>query len=469
MENTDKILISILYAIVGSIILFFFVKIKKKKKFTPSYSGLIFGIGLYYIIIPIVTVINIDNMILYEKSLGMWGNNTIRRLIISQPISYYIYSMLMIILMIIFYNIFYLVGYKKNYEKAKNIEEKGEQTYKIIKILNYFLFILGTVSLLVFFKSFGGIKNALYYAEYARSFSNDLSELVGNANIFIISAKFITVVPFLTLLLINVEKSNNKMHYKIIFIISNILSILYFMFNAGRAPIIVFILCYVFAFLKGHLKNVWKLIIVVGIFSLPVLDVLDELFVYFRTGIFDVSKNKNSLSYVYQFMYPFRNILNLLPMENIYGFNWGKDFIYAFIDILPGVSFDASYVNTSVYVNGLNWTTLGGIPNDLITFFHIEAGPMGIIILSSILGIITQKIDINLLRMKNIKNRNLIEGIITIYYFQLVCNSDFVTILRGNFMLIIFTTISIYIGKINSNKKETKKQNENIIYNIRSS
>ena len=71
--------------------------------------------------------------------------------------------------------------------------------------------------------------------------------------------------------------------------------------------------------------------------------------------------------------------------------------------------------------------------------------------------------------MKNIKNRNLIEGIITIYYFQLVCNSDFVTILRGNFMLIIFTTISIYIGKINSNKKETKKQNENIIYNIRSS
>ena len=168
-------------------------------------------------------------------------------------------------------------------------------------------------------------------------------------------------------------------------------------------------------------------------------------------------------------MYPFRNILNLLPMEKIYGFNWVKDFILAFLDILPGISFDASYINTSLYINGSNWTTLGGIPNDLITFFHIEAGPMGIIILSSILGIITQKIDINLLRMKNIKNRNLIEGIITIYYFQLICNSDFITILKGNFMLIIFTTIVIYIGKINTNKKEIIKQNENIIYNSRSS
>lgn len=456
MEKTDKILISILYAIAGCIILFTFFKIKRKKKFAPSYSGLIFGIILYYIITPIITVINIEKMILFENSLGMWGNNTIQRLIIRQPIIYYIYSILMIILLIVFYNIFYLVGYKKNYEKIDTIERQEKRLYKIIEILNYFLFFIGTISLIAFFKSFGGIKNALYYAEYARSFSNNLSELVGDASLFIVTAKFITVVPFLTLILINTELTSKKIYYKNIFIISNILSVLYFMFNAGRAPIIVFILCYVFAFLKGHLKNVWKLIIVVGIFSLPILDVLDELFVYFRTGILDINKSENVLSYVYQFMYPFRNILNLLPMENIYGFNWGKDFIYAFIDILPGISFDASYVNTSIYVNGLNWTVLGGIPNDIITFFHIEAGPIGIIILSSILGILTQKIDINLSKIKNIKNRNLIEGIITIYYFQLVCNSDFITILRGNFMIIIFTIISLYLGK-NTIKKETKK------------
>lgn len=457
MEKIDKILISILYVIVGGVILFTFFKIKRKKKFAPAYSGLIFGIILYYIIIPIITVINIEQMISFENSLGMWGNNTIQRLIIKQPITYYIYSILMIILLIFFYNIFYLVGYKKNYEKIDAIEEKEKRLYKIIEILNYFLFFIGTISLIIFFKSFGGIKNALYYAEYARSFSNNLSELVGEASLFIVTAKFITVVPFLTLILMNTESASKKIYYKNIFIISNILSILYFMFNAGRAPIIVFMLCYIFAFLKGHLKNVWKLIIVLGIFSLPILDVLDELFVYFRTGNLDINKSANILSYVYQFMYPFRNILNLLPMENIYGFNWGKDFIYAFIDILPGISFDASYINTSVYVNGLNWTVLGGIPNDLITFFHIEAGPIGVVILSSILGVLTQKIDINLSKIKNIKNRNLIEGIITIYYFQLVCNSDFITILRGNFMIIIFTIISLYLGKNNTIKKETKK------------
>lgn len=92
---------------------------------------------------------------------------------------------------------------------------------------------------------------------------------------------------------------------------------------------------------------------------------------------------------------------------------------------------------------GKSW---GGIPNDLITFFHIEGGFLGVIILSSILGIIAQKIDVNLGQIKNNNNRNLLEGIITIYYFQLICNADFITILKSNFMITIFSILVIALN-----------------------
>lgn len=83
----------------------------------------------------------------------------------------------------------------------------------------------------------------------------------------------------------------------------------------------------------------------------------------------------------------------------------------------------------------------------MITFFHIEGGALGIIILSSILGIIAQKIDLNLLEIKNHNNRNLLEGIITIYYFQLICNADFITILKSNFMIVIFSILIMTMSK----------------------
>lgn len=362
MENVDKILLLILFTVLGLIILGIFYAKKNKKKFMPAYSGIMFGILLYYIIEPIIIIANIDKMIDLESEMGIWGNNTITGLMVNQPLYYYIYALLMILIVIVFFNVFYSVKYKAKVEKSHEIVLQ-DKFYKIIIIITYIFFIIGTISLIIFFKSFGSIKNALNYAEYFRSFSNDLSNMIGTNSIFIISAKVITVVPFLSLLIINDKKNiknkENIVFIKSIFVISNILSILYFLFNAGRAPIIVFALCYLYMFLKKRIKKTWTIIIFLGIILLPILDVLDKVFIYFAKGNIEFDFSYNYLKYIYQFMYPFRNILNLLPMQSLYGINWGKDFIISFLDILPGINFQPSYLNTSIYVNGVNWKILG--------------------------------------------------------------------------------------------------------------
>lgn len=362
MESVDKILLIMLFITLGLINIYIFHSKKAKRKCTPAYSGITFGVLLYYIIEPIIIIANIDKMIELENKMGIWGNSTITRLMVNQPIYYYIYALLMILIMIAFFNIFYSVNYNKNIEKSQKALEE-DRFYKTIIIITYILFIIGAISLILFFKSFGTIKNALNYAEYFRSFSNDLSTMIGRKSIFVISAKLITVVPFLSLLILNDKKSlsnkENIVFIKMIFIISNILSVLYFLFNAGRAPMIIFGLCYLFMFLKKRVKRAWTVIIGIGIISLPILDILDKIFIYLAKGSMKFNFSYDYLKYIYQFMYPFRSILNLLPIQNLYGINFGKDFIISFLDILPGVNFQPSYVNTSIYINGANWKVLG--------------------------------------------------------------------------------------------------------------
>ncbi len=448
MDKRNIIILCILYAGILLFTSIYLVKVIKTKKYTPAHNGIIVSFMFYYLIIPILILINIDSLNVLELQSGKYCSNTFQRFIIDGEWKNFLYSILMITLAIFFYVLFYQKNYKIN--KSSNYKFDQKNTYLIVKGMMYFTLFIGLFSLIIFFASLGGIKAALSYAETMRKMSNSLVEEIGNAALFKITARLITITPFLALYLIN-ENKHKKILYKAILIISLIASVLFYLYNAGRAPIILFFLCFLYALLSKKIKKTWSVIILLGLVSLPLLDVLDSLFVFFNTGTFEV-KQSNYIYYLYQFSVPYKNTLILRDINEMYGLRFGKDFVTSILDLLPGINFEPAYANLSLFVRGTEWKSLGGIPADFITFLHMQFSFIGIIIFSSFMGFITQKIDYKLSLFEDKKMEHLFGGILTIFFFSMISSSDMASIIRGQFILLIIIFIIL-----KSSKKETKQ------------
>lgn len=439
---TKYVIYTILYFIIGGVFVYFLKNKNNSKNFSPAYKGFIFGMILYYIIIPILILTNVSKFNEYELSMGKYGANSIQQFIISGSNNNFLLAMGMVVLTFICFNFAYSYV-KKHNKKVYN----ADKTYKIVKTFTYITFIIGIISLIIVFLSFGGIKQALSHAEYLRSFSNNASDIINNSSFLILTSRLITVSPFLLIYLLDNTTNNKK--YKIMLIISFIMSILFYMFNAGRMPLLAFLICFAYMILKKKVKKTWTLIIVVSIISLPLLDILDTLFYYFNNGLFTF-KNINYIRYIFQFIFPYRNILIMNNIVSEFGLRYGKDFITSFIDMLPGISFDASYVNTSIYIRGSSWKQLGGIPNDFITFGYLQFSFVGVIIHSLFMGGICKVIDSRLGKFKDGISKDLLSAAITIYILFLIPYADFVSILKSNFIL----TILIFIILCSTSKRK---------------
>lgn len=405
--------------------------LKKSKEFRPTYKGFMFGMLFYYIIIPIIVLLNVNELNEIELAKGKYCTYSVQRFIINGNFVDFLYSNFIVTISLLAFNIFYSIS-----KKIKIRDFNSIKTLKIVKFFAIVTFIIGSFSLILLFLSFGGIKNALSYAEYLRSFNNDANEIIGESTIFIILARLITVTPFLIVYIIQDTslKLVKKQYYKFLLVISFIMSILYFLFNAGRAPLMAFIICFAYVIIRKRVKRPWIFIIVICIIALPMLDILDSLFYYFNSKTFDF-KEVNYLKYIAQFTVPYKNTLAMKKIVDTYGLRYFSDFITAFLDFLPGVYFPASYVNTSEFIVGSNWIALGGIPNDFITFGYIEFSFIGVIILSSILGLFLRIIDMKLSKFKNNDAKYLFSAILSIYIFLMISSSDIISILKGGWIL----------------------------------
>ncbi len=452
MDINNKIIYTIIISILGIMQTIVALIINKKYKFVSAYNGLNFGLILYYVIFPIYLLINLNSFLTYENSCtGYFCSDSINKFVINIPSrSYFIYIFSFFIFTLIFNFTYYICRNKtKNKKKKSNVN-----SIKIIKLIMYFCLFLGGVSLILFFSRFGGIKQALKYAEYMRSFATDANDIVGGFEILIIPARLVTVVPFLLVYLSENDKSRK---YNVEHIISILLTICFYLYNAGRMPIICFILCYIYMYLKGKFKNAWKIIILCGIFSLPLLDFLDYLFIYLSTGS-TKELEINYVKYCMQFLYPFKNALNMSNIVSMYGYRFMKDYIIVFLDLLPGVTFEPSYVNTSLYMSGTNWKILGGTPNDLLTFSYLQLNLFGTIIIAIVMAIYCNIMDKELSTFNESRTKKIFSAVITVYLFAIVANFDFVALIRSNPILIIISITICIIGR--------SKDNENSICNI---
>ena len=310
----------------------------------------------------------------------------------------------------------------------------------LIKIFMYATLIVGGISLILLFVAFGGISNALSNGEYVRSFSNEASNIIGKYSLCIVSSKLVTITPFLTFYILERNKEKRKkIFYGVIFAISFVMSILYFLFNAGKFPLVCFLLALVYLLINGKVRRPWSVIIFICILGLPGIEILDNLFTFFGTGKFMPIK-VNYIEYIYQFIHPIRNVVNVIPLTSLYGLKYFKDILFGTLNILPGIEYDPSYLPPSEYFYGVDWKSIGGIPNDFITYGYLQIGMIGVIIMALVLGSLLQRIDFRLSHIDG-KSKEYIGAYLSINCFSLINNADTVSIVKGQFFLIVIFII----------------------------
>ncbi len=440
---------AILYLIVGIIFIIYYRCHRHKYKDKFGYNGFFFSIILYYIAVPVYLFLKIDNFMSYEATREIYGDNSIFKYIYNSSPDYIFLALGLIIVFYLSFNIGYNLSRKKdNLFFLKLNEEILEKT---IKFFIHFSFIVGSLSLILLFRSFGGIRNALAMAEYYRSFSNEASSVIGLNSLFLISSRLITITPFLVSYYI--EKYRGKKYslfYIFQFVVSFAFSILFYLYYAGRFPLICFFLALFYIFIRNRVKKPWTLIIILGIVCLPLLDVLNDLFTFFSTGYF-TSIKVDYVRYIYDFIYPIRNVINVIPLTRISGYRFFTDLPLGILDLLPGISLTPPYYTVSAYFFGYNWKMIGGIPTDAITFGFFQLNFVGVILFAILIGFIIQKIDFRLDKLAS-NSKYYIGSYFTMMCFSIVNNADTYSFFKGQFFFIIIFIILIF-----SSKRKEKK------------
>jgi len=426
-----NILIIVIYFLSGIYIGISLIKRNKKNNIVGCYSGITFGIILYYCFIPTISLIFIKKISVQYPD--------IEQFIGSKNVLEMIFPIILILMGFFLYNCAYNQANKRS--TLNNSEYNSGKIRKISSMVGFFSLIIGGISLVIFIRAFGGVKQAFSYAETVRSFNTNLSDYVqGNIAILIIPARLVTVSPFAFFILLNEKETKNKVIYRIFFAVSLVLAIIYFIFNAGRAPLLCFLLSFALVYIYKVKKKPWKFIVVLAIVSLPILDVLDSFSLYLQSGNWRTSSS-NYINYIYQFIHPFKNIVNMVNIVDIYGMRYGKDFVTAILGMIPGINFPTSYENTSIFFNGKDWRMVGGTPNDLVTFGYIEFGIVGVFLIFIILGYFSGVIDKIIKNMPDGDIKNFISTTMMIQILTIIPNADFISIVRGGFILIFISII----------------------------
>lgn len=419
--NTVKLLF------IGVFILFIFLILRKNNGMGSMYNGILIGGLVYYGVVPLVMELCKEKLVLKSNSFLYKSEN-----------EYFEIYFIIIIFFFVFFASYNSCVKKRNYLYAPN----RKKFTKYLKWCGYICLILGGSSLVLFFVALGGVSSALAIAERARSFSTALTDYMPYyASLLIVPARLVTVAPFCFWCLYYLNDGKFKLHV----IIAFILSTLFYLFNAGRAQILAMILCIIVPImLNMKLRHAWRYVIVIGFASLPLLDVLDELFVFMQTGTFKLDEI-DYLSYISQFSLPINNVFHAFEIGDTYGYRFGQDFITCILDFVPGLSFEPSYVPTSIFYGGDTWKTTGGTPNDLITLSILEFHILGVIIVPLVLGKISKFVDEFIHTCSDIRISRVCATVIAVYSFLLIQSADPVAIVRA-FILWMFPLV-MYLSR----------------------
>ena len=404
---------------------------KRNGRKISSYSGIVFAFILYYTVIPLI-ILNSSQI---DKS-----KRTIRFILSTNTVNF-VSAEIAILLFFAFFTYTYR-RQNNNRLVIKYQFDKGKWI-NISKIVTWFTFVIGGITFIIYIRAFGGVSNLLSQAEYMRSFATSGTEFMSySSSIMVIPARLITVTPLSVLALMN-KRVKNYLLYRGIFIISMLLTLIFVMSNAGKTAIITWLLIFIVPIIGKFTKHPWIIAIALGIAMIPFLGVLDAFFVYLQDGNWSYT-SQDFLSYIYSFTYPWTNILNMENIVQEFGMRWGKDFITGFLNIIPGLTFEAAYEPVSFFYGGENWKITGGTPLDIITFGYMQLRIIGVIGVAILLGSVLGKLDRILRQFRNDYVGKVVVTSIAVNFFSFAVNADVSSVIRGQFQLIFMCICVIY-------------------------
>lgn len=139
-----NIIICFFYALIGIYIALNLKNKNKKNGFIGAYSGIAFGMILYYCIIPILVIINMEE--LANRS------EVIEKFLANKTTWELIFPAIVVLIGFFIFNCAYNQSNKQ--EKVKRIEFNEEKLFKITKFIAYTTLIVGGVSLIAYFTAF---------------------------------------------------------------------------------------------------------------------------------------------------------------------------------------------------------------------------------------------------------------------------------------------------------------------------
>ena len=408
---------------------------------SPAFMGFSLGYGIYFMLIPSIMFLwNSQFSVRYEL---------FNDFVMNKELPDYLFTLFIITVSYLIVILVYLI-FKNKYiyisSKPQKVLINEEKFKRVIKYVGYFTLFVGGGSFVIFIISLGGISNALTLAEYNRSHTVELTEHVSYGfSLFSVSARILVISPYMFLVLYMLDKSNRST--KFLLALSFIINSFYLLYNAGRAPILIFSVCILYILLsKINVKFIWTKIISLGIICMPLLGILENIFNGFHYGTYKKIEI-DYFQYIYEFSHPYRNVLNMRDIVSEFDYKYGLDYITAFLNMIPGINNPASYANTSLYFRGSDWAKLGGIPNDFITFNYIQLGIFTLIGVSLFFGYLLSRIDyfVNKIDNKNIKS--IFIALSSTLLFSYIPNADLGPLLRQNISFIVLVFVSLFLYK----------------------
>lgn len=391
MAFADVVLYDLLYIIVFITTMYFINKRLRSNGFVGAYSGLTFGVLLYYAIIPLIITTFSNSYLLRAND---YRYDRINKWFFGSDITSWdrIRASLMVIVGLIGIEFGYRCKRRRTFESVVMANESSdEKFYKTIRTLALLTLFAGGFSVILYTAAFGGLTNALQLAEILRQHYSSVSDygISGVYSYFLLISGVLTISPILFYYLWKKQKTGKNL---LLFVVSIVFASIYLLLNSGKSAILRLGIVFFYMFLhEKKIKHKALILMCAIIVGLPMMDIFDAIFA--QEDLVETIKNFSYLYCIREFAVPAELTFSMDKICDRYGYMYFSHFVTDFLDILPGMSFPSSFANTSEFMKGANWMRLGGTPNDLITYGFLQLRAIGVFVTCSIWGYLSGWLD----------------------------------------------------------------------------
>src|SRR5690554_2375275 len=233
MDLITKILIFLIFIIMFSH-MFIIIKNNIRRYGFNAYNLYSLSYCLFYIFVPFIHFAfpnQVNKTTLFNK------------LILTQSAYNIFFTSLMLYFIYILFNFIYNYYKRKKQNDILVIKRYSSNSKRVISKYIFYtaniIFVISLFSILLIIINVGGLKNYLALGAYTRGHITESDKYISNNLLpFITLSVFSLISPYLYYCLIKLKRN---LYYKLFFVLSFILAIIYLIYNQGRAPLILFV------------------------------------------------------------------------------------------------------------------------------------------------------------------------------------------------------------------------------------